>query len=426
MNEAQIIGIAVGLGVVGIMLLIIFIKSNIVLCQPNELVIVAGRRRKKGDGSLGYRVIRGGRGFKMPLVESVARLPLTSMAVDLHLTKVMCEGMIPVQLEGRASVKLAGREDDGMDEAIERFLGRGADAVVKSAKQAIEGAVRGVIAGMTPEAANTGRLELAGDAASRAREDLRRLGIVLDYLQIHEISDEHGYLEAIGRRQNAEVQRDARIAEATADAEARKVAAAQRKAGREAEISADLDIVEMENALEVKTADLATAANRARERSKVAGAIARTEAEVELQAQRVTLSERAHEADTVIPARARLEASRMDAEGSAARIREDGKATAEAVQQMRAEWADGEARDLFLIRMMPELLDKVTRVMAENLRIDKLTMVDGGQGEGLPNHIKNLAGSATSMIEQIETSTGIDLSQIGRSKSGTGIPRDLS
>ena len=60
MDEMQTLGIALGLGVFGILLLIIFIKSNIVLCQPNELVIVAGRRRKKGDGSLGYRVIRGG------------------------------------------------------------------------------------------------------------------------------------------------------------------------------------------------------------------------------------------------------------------------------------------------------------------------------------------------------------------------------
>ena len=61
----QTLGITLGLGVLGILLLIIFIKSNMVLCQPNELVVIAGRQRKQKDGTVrGYRTIRGGRGFK--------------------------------------------------------------------------------------------------------------------------------------------------------------------------------------------------------------------------------------------------------------------------------------------------------------------------------------------------------------------------
>ena len=152
METPQIVGIALGLGSLGLMLIIIFFKANIVLCQPNELVVIAGRRRKRADGSrVGYRVLRGGRGFKLPLVESVARLPLTSLPVELFIEKVMSRGMIPVTLEAKATVKLAGREADGMDEAIERFLGRGPDPVAKTAKQALDGALRGVVATMTPE-----------------------------------------------------------------------------------------------------------------------------------------------------------------------------------------------------------------------------------------------------------------------------------
>ena len=123
MEQAQIIGIALGLGVLAVFLLIIFIKSNIVICQPNEVVILAGRKRRLKDGTVvGYRIIRGGRGFKRPLLESVTRLPLTTRTIDVHPTKVLCSGMIPVNIEGRANVKLAGREEEGLENAVERMV----------------------------------------------------------------------------------------------------------------------------------------------------------------------------------------------------------------------------------------------------------------------------------------------------------------
>jgi len=428
MNEAQMTGIAIGLGVLGALLLIVFLKANIILCQPNELVVLAGRQRRQPDGTkIGYRVIRGGRGFKRPFGESVARLSLTTIPIEVQLPNAMSQGMIPLTVEGRATVKLAGRPEDGMDAAIERFLGKGPDAVSKTARQALEGAIRGIVATMTPEQANAERLELASKAAERARVDLRRLGVVLDFLQIQEISDEHGYLAAIGRRQNAIVQRDARIAEATADAEARQVAAEQQRLGREAEIGSELQIVELENGLAVKRADLEAGANQARERASVAGDIARTEEKVQLEERRVQLSEKKQEAETLIPARAAREAEKLQAEGAAARILEDGKATAAAVELMKAQWQEGENRDLFLIRLMPELLDQVTRVVSENLRIDKLTILDGGNGEGLPTYVKNLTNSAVTLLEQVKNATGIDLAKLAESKGegGKGLPPQL-
>jgi flotillin len=428
MNEAQIIGLSLGLAIILVFLIIIFIKANIILCQPNELVVVAGKEKKKGGAtSRGYRVIKGGRGFKKPLMESVARLSLNTMAVDLHLTKVMCLGMIPIEVEGRATVKLAGDEKSGMEAAIERFLGKGPDVVSKTAKQALEGALRGVIATVTPEEANMNRLDLAARASDQARTDLERLGIVLDYLQIHEITDSQGYLEAIGRKQSAKIQRDARIAEATADAEARKVAAEQGLAGREAEITADLVVVEKENSLEVKRSELTGKANEAKEEANVAGHLARVKAEIDVETHRVELNEKKTQADVVVPAKARMEADRLAAQGAARQILEDGKATAEAIESMRAQWDGGDSKDLFMIRMMPELMDKVTRVVADNLRVDKLTILDGGNGDGLPQHVNGLTKSAVSMIEQLGNATGIDINKLGNKRdSGPHLPSDLS
>jgi flotillin len=428
MYTAQTIGIVVGLGVLGVMLVIIFVKANIILCQPNELVVIAGRTRKLADGSLaGYRVLRGGRGFKWPLMESVARLPLTSLPVELHIGKVMCQGMVPVTIEAKATVKLAGREADGMDEAIERFLGKGPDAVAKTAKQALDGALRGVAATMMPEQANANRLELAKVSSEKAREDLRRLGIVLDFLQVEEVSDDRGYLEAIGRKQNAAVQRDARIAEATADAESRKVAAEQKRVGREAEIAAEQVIIKHENALAVERAELEAESNRAEQRAKVAGEIARVSDEVDLEAKRAERSAKREEANTVVPARAKREALMLESEGYAERIRQDGKAKAEALEMLRAQWQGGEAENLFLIHLMPELMDKVTRVVADNLRVDKLTILDGGNGEALPAYVKNLTNSAIVMMEQMKNATGVDVAKLakGTTSDGTEIPKEL-
>ena len=425
MDTPQMVGLAVGLGALALMLIIIFFKSNVVLCQPNELVVITGRQRKLADGTrVGYRVLRGGRGFKWPLVESVARLPLTSLPVELFIEKAMSQGMIPVTLEAKATVKLAGREADGMDEAIERFLGKGSDAVTKTAKQALDGALRGLVATMPPEDANANRLELGRNAADQARQDLRRLGIVLDFLQIQEVSDEQGYLEAIGRKQNAAVQRDALIAEAQADAEARTVAAEQKRVGREAEINAEKAIVKYENTLAVERADLEAETNRAEERSSVAREIARASEQVELESKRAELSEKREVADTVIPARAKRDAMMLEAEGRAARVLEDGRAKAQAIELLKQQWQDGEVENLFLIHLMPELVDKVTRVVADNLHVDKLTILDSGNGEGLPAYVKNLTNSAVTMMEQIQNATGVDMTKLGERKK-SAIPKEL-
>ena len=428
MDQAQLIGIALGLGTLAVFMVVVFIKSNMVICQPNEVVILAGRKRKLADGTtVGYRVIRGGRGFKRPFVESVKRLPLTTRTVDLHLSKVLCAGMIPVNIEGRANVKLAGRAEEGLESAIERFLGKGTEAVDQTAKQVLEGSLRGIVASVSPEDANVKRLEIAGQVVTRAREDLGQLGIVLDFFQIQGITDDQGYLEAIGRKRNAEVIRDARIAEAESDAEARQVAAEQTRLGREAEIASEIVVNQRENELAVERADLAAKTNEAEGRAAVAGEIARADRNVELEAKRAEGSFHREQADTVVPATARQKALMLEAEGKASRILHNGRAMSEAVELMQKQVKGGASNDLFLIQMLPGLLDKVTRVMADNLRVDKLTILDSGDGEGLPNYVRNLSKSAITMLEQVENATGIDVARLakGGGDGAAEFPKEL-
>ena len=82
MEQDQLVGIVLGMGFLGLLLLLIFIKSNIMICQPNEILILAGRQRRLSDGSTrGYRVIRGGRGFRWPFTSSEAFCTMLQLSV---------------------------------------------------------------------------------------------------------------------------------------------------------------------------------------------------------------------------------------------------------------------------------------------------------------------------------------------------------
>ncbi|MFQ5708172.1 MAG: flotillin family protein [bacterium] len=429
---SEIIGIVIGVGAIAVMLTIVFIKANLVICQPNEVLIISGRRRKFPDGTvLGYRIIKGGRGFKFPIIESVKRLPLNTMPIEIRITKALAKGIIPINVDGRANVKIAGSEKDGLTNAIERFLGKNLNEIAQVAKETVEGSLRGVLATVTPEEANAQRLQLAERVAEQARNDLQKLGLVLDFVKIQNISDDHGYLEAIGRKKNAEVVKNARIAEATAEAEARKVAAEQKQKGSVAEAEAEMVITDAEHKLKVHRAELAAETNRAEQRSKIAGDIARVEEARRLEAERIELNRKKYQADVVIPAEAEKKAAELKANGQAARILEDGKATAAAIELMQAQWQNGDTRELFLIQLLPELLDKVTRVVADNLHIDKLTVLDSGDGNGLPTTVKNLTGSAVTILEQLKNATGIDLPGLLQNSAkknmtnGSELPKEL-
>ncbi len=429
---SQIIGIGIAIGIVAVMLTIVFIKANLVICQPNEVLIISGRRRKLPDGTVvGYRIIKGGRGFRVPIVESVKRISLNNMPIEIKINKALSKGIIPINVDGRANVKIAGSEQEGLSNAIERFLGKNLNEVAQVAKETIEGSLRGVLATVTPEEANAQRLELAEKVAEQARTDLRKLGLVLDFLKIQNISDDQGYLEAIGRKKNAEVVKNARIAEATAEAEARVVAAEQKRKGSVAESEAEMDIAEAENKLSIHRAKLAAETNRAEQRAKVAGDIARVEEEQRLEASRVELNKKKYEAEVVIPSEAEKTAAELKARGEAAKILEDGKATAEAIKLMQAHWKNGNTRELFLIQMLPELLDKVTNVIADNLHIEKLTVLDSGNGNGLPTHVKNLTNTVVTVLEQLKNATGLDLPGLlqnasnKKTKNNSEIPKEL-
>jgi flotillin len=412
------IGVWIAAAVISILILLAFIKANLRICHPNEILVFSGKKRKLKDGTVvGYRYIKGGRGLKIPIVESVTRLPLNTIPIELELAGALTNGVIPVNIQAMANVKIAGSEEDGLNNALERFLGRNVTDISQIAKETLEGSLRGVLATLTPEEANSQRLQFAEKVTTEARSDLQNLGLVLDTFKIQDLSDSEGYLDAIGRKKNAEVRRDATIAEANAEAEARQVAADAKKRGSVAESESEMNIVEANNKLQVLRAELAAETNKAEAKAQVARAITEVEEQQKLEARRIEMNKSKYQAEVVVPAEAQKEAKVLEAVGEAASIVEDGKATAEAVRLMREQWEKEDTRELFLIQQLPDILDKITSVVADNLSIDKVTVLDSGNGNGMPTYVKGVTGSVVAIMEQIKNATGLDIPDILRAKS---------
>jgi len=178
-----------------------FTKAFLKICAPNEMLVFSGRTRRLSDGStIGYRIIKGGRSFQLPIIETVKSMSLETMPIEIELNGALAKGIIPLNVAGMANIKIAGTQEQGSSNAIERFLGKKGEEIARIAKETLEGSLRGVLATLTPEEANTDRLKFAQEVMSQASEDFRTLGLVLDTFKIQSVSDSQRYLESIGRK----------------------------------------------------------------------------------------------------------------------------------------------------------------------------------------------------------------------------------
>lgn len=394
--------IIAGVLIAAIMTVIGIVRANLKICQPNEVLIFSGRTRMLTDGSsVGYRVIRGGRGFRIPIIEKVDRLDLTTIPIDLTVQNAYSKGGIPLMVRAIANVKVASNESD-LNNAVERLLGKSLVEIQTIAKETLEGNLRGVVASLTPEEVNEDRLKFARELLNEADNDLSVLGLQLDTLKIQSVEDDAGYLDAIGRQQTAQIIATAEVAEAE-----------NRERARLADAEANKAIVKAETGVRIVKAQYDADAEAEEAKVSVAARLAEAKAEQELAEEEIRLAEKRQRAAIVVKAEAERRAKEELAKGNAARILEDGQAEVEILRQKLALWQEAgtEAERLFLIQMLPEIMERVVSTV-DNLKIDKITVVDSGQGgggSGVPALFSQIAGATPALLESLKASTGIDV-----------------
>ncbi|MBD2109571.1 SPFH domain-containing protein [Nodosilinea sp. FACHB-13] len=394
--------------------LLLIIKNLYYICQPSEVLIFAGDRRTVGDGhSVGYRLVKGGSSIRKPLLEKTFRMELTNMIIELKVASAYSKGGIPLNVDGVANIKIAG-EEPAIHNAIERLLGKSREEIEKIARETLEGNLRGVLATLTPEQVNEDKMAFVRNLLDEADDDLAQLGLILDNLQIQNISDDVGYLNSIGRKQRADLLRDARIAEAEAKTQSALQAAENLKRTSLRQIEAKIETTRadadrrLQNALSQRQAAISEA------ESEIAAEVARTEAELAVQRERRNQVEQQLQADVIAPAAASCQQAQARAKGDAASIVEDGRARAEGIRELATTWkaAGDHAREIFLFQKLESLLANLVDTVPD-VQVESITVIDPGRG-----------GNATklaSFMEQMKQTTGLDLAQTLQNLGGCSV-----
>lgn len=396
------------------------IRNLYYICQPNEVLIFAGSSHELGDGrKVGYRLVKGGSSVRVPLLERVLRMDLTNMIIDLRVSNAYSRGGIPLTVEGVANIKIAG-EEPAIHNAIERLLGKSRQEIEQMAKETLEGNLRGVLASLTPEQVNEDKIAFAKSLLDEAEEDLGKLGLVLDTLQIQNISDDVRYLNSIGRKQQADMLRDARIAEAKAKSESSIQTAENEKITALSRIERDTGIARADADRRVKDAITKRDAVIAEALAEIASELVRIQAEVPVQHERIKQVEQQLQADVVALAEAGCKEAIARAQGNASQIIEEGKARAEGTRRLAESWrsAGPNARDIYLLQRLETLLKALTEAVPDVV-VHNLTVIDAQGG--------TTATKLAAFIEQFQQTTGVDLSEtLQRLTSSQQLPSELS
>ncbi len=281
----------------------------------------------------GTVVVTGGGRIRKPIIEEVQFLDLT----EITLPQIRVENMpntdgVLVTVEAVANIRF---KDDAQSllAAGSRFLGMQREQVQSVARETLEANLRGVVGTLTVDQLIKDRDAFRQQVLREAAEDLARLGMQIDVFNPQSITDQQGYIEALGKKRTAEVKRDASIGEAEALAEAKKRSTdaeraaevvAQENERLKAEAQKNTGVAKQQYQAEIakQTAitDQAGPLASAGERQKVIVAEVKIEEErsrsqIAVEEQNILREQKSQEAEVVVPAKAKADAQVREAEG---------------------------------------------------------------------------------------------------------------
>lgn len=471
-----------GLGVIGglvfvvvLMTLVIMIFSRYTKVGPNQVLIVSGMKHKMDDGSkVGFRIVKGGGTFVLPVFEKVDVLSLELLTIDVQTPEVYTSKGVPVKVDGVSQIKVKG-DDVSIRTAAEQFLGKSQDEIRNIATQTLEGHLRAILGTMTVEEIYQNRDAFASKVQEVAAGDMANMGLGIVSFTIRDIRDTQGYLDALGKPRIAQVKRDATIAQAEADRDSIIRSAQANQAGQEAKFQADTKVAEAQRDYQMNVANYQASVNQQKAQSDLAydlqkfktGQLVKAEEvqvqivekqkNIELQQQEILRKQRELEATVQRPADAEryrvetlanakkfqleteaagsasatkatgfasadvskatglaeAEANKARGLAEAAVIEAQGKATAAAMQAKADSFKNyNEAAVIeMIVRILPEVAGKVSEPLAKT---EKMVIINSGLGSG--GGASKVTGDVTQIIAQlppvIESLTGIKFEKL--------------
>ncbi|NCN11367.1 MAG: flotillin family protein [Leptospira sp.] len=433
---------------------ILALVSRYKRCPSDKILVVYGR-----TGGTSAKCIHGGGAFIWPVIQDFAFLDLKPLSIEANLTNALSRQNIRVDVPCRFTIAIS-TELESMNTAAERLLGLSHEQIQELAKDILFGQLRLVIATMTIEEINSDRDKFLENISKNVDSELKKIGLKLINVNVTDIKDESGYIEALGKEAAAKAINEAKISVAEQEkiGETGKALADREKDTQIAETHRDRDVkiaitqkdkeISIATAVKDETIGKAEASRDTRVKISEANAIAikgENEAKIEIansealrrekeaeslriatsaekvqqakaleesyvaeQKAELARSERersTHIANIVVPAEIAKQRTIIEAQAAAETIRENAKGEADAIYaKMEAEakglfeiltkQAQGyievvaaaggdpnKAFQLLLIEKLPELIR--TQVEAvKNIKIDKITVWDSGNGQG--------------------------------------------
>jgi uncharacterized membrane protein YqiK len=336
--------------------------------RADEAMLISGGRG--GTDGTPFRVVIGNSAFVMPFLRSAAFLTLRMQEAQVQETCQTIQG-ITLNLSAVGAFKV-GDDTQSIVSAAQRFLSdqRQMPALVG---QIFAGHLRGIVGAMTVEDIIRERQKLAHEVLDASKEELAHIGLVVDSFQIQSIDDAgSGYITALAAPHNAEVQKQAAVAQAQADqaaAEAQQKSvqaqAQYKQQTAEVEAAANAKI----NVAQANAQAETVAAQQESERQQADSRKAAIEAQAQLAEEQAQLTAKQLEASQVKPAEAQAKIVKLQAEAEADAMRIKAEAAAA---------NDRVALDLRWIEIMPDLIDKMSDAIGES----NLTVLNGAEGVG--------------------------------------------
>lgn len=402
-------------------------------CPSDRVLVVYGKVGKgTRDGGLSAKCIHGGAAFIWPIIQAYEYMTLTPISIEVNLTNALSRQNIRVDVPSRFTVGIS-TEPGIMENAAERLLGQNQQQIHDLAKDIIFGQLRLVVATMDIEEINSNRDKFLANVSSNVEAELKKIGLKLINVNVTDIKDESGYIEALGKEAAAKAINDARItvAEKNRDGSIGEANAFQNQRVKVAE--ADSIAVAGENNAKVTIAnsnadrrEKEAEANRkaiAAEKVKEANALEEAYvAEKNAELIRADRDKATQLANVVIPAEVEKQKVEIDAEAKAEQIRRLAKGDADAIfMKMQAEAkgiyeilskqangfdmlvkaAGNNSKDAVML-MIADKLPEIVKHQVEaikNIKIDKITVWDSlgggkdGKGTSTANFLSGMLGS---------------------------------
>ena len=420
------------------LLLVVFTRYR--RCPSDKVLVIYGKVGTNKDGTnRSAKCIHGGAAFIWPIVQSYEYLDLTPMSINVDLTNALSHQNIRVDVPSRFTVGISV-EQGVMQNAAERLLGLKLNEIQELAKDIIFGQLRLVIATMDIEEINTDRDKFLEAVSHNVETELKKIGLRLINVNVTDITDESGYIEALGKEAAAKAINDAKrsVAEKNRDGSIGEAVAVKDQRISVAESNATAIAGENESKAAVALSDAirrekeAEAQRRAVSAEKIAAAKALEEAYAAEQQAEQARAERefaTKQADIITAAKIEKERKELEAEAEAEQARRKAKGEADAIyatmeaqargmQEILAKQAEGFKKIVDAANgdaaaavqlMIADKLEELVKIQVEavkNLNIDKITVWDsmGGNGESstTANFISGIMKSVPPLNETLK------------------------